>query len=292
MGELYAIGSAFFWAVNSLLVRSQAHRIDSISLNALQYLFAAIFFLPIPLLSGQVASLTQVAPTWLGALVATALIGMGGGDTLYVRSLGLIGVSRAFPVATSGYLLLTFVVAVALLGEAITVKALLGGAAVAGGISLVALSTPQDPSVRTSSGRRVTLGLLSAAGAALCWAIAVSILKLALAEVDVVTANAIRLPVVALSLLALSAGRRTFRPKDYGWRPTAVVGLAGVLGITIGSLFFLRAVQAVGAAKTAVLSSTSPLFAVPLSILFLGERPSLPAILGTLLCVGGVILLV
>ena len=290
VGELSALGSAFFWAVNSLLVRSQTGRIGAIPLNALQYACAAVFFWGIVVPTGRMALVAEIAPLWLAALMGSALVGMAGGDTMYVRSLGLIGVARAFPVSISGYLLLTFVVAVAFLGETLSLRAIVGGVAVAGGISLVGLATSSGGGA-ADGGRGWLLGLLMATGAAVCWTIAVSILKLALAEVDVVAANSIRLPTVALALLAIAVGRRDFRPKDYGWRAVSIVGLAGVLGIGVGSLLFLYAVQTAGVARTAVLSSTSPLFAVPLSAVFLGERLTVPIVLGTLLCVVGIVLL-
>jgi drug/metabolite transporter (DMT)-like permease len=106
-----------------------------------------------------------------------------------------------------------------------------------------------------------------------------------------VAANSIRLPTVALVLLVVSAGMNSLKPREYGWRSIGIVGSAGVLGIGIGSLLFLFAIQVTGAAKTAALSSTSPLFAVPLSAVFLHERLTIPVVLGTILCVVGVILL-
>jgi drug/metabolite transporter (DMT)-like permease len=152
MGELSALGSALFWAINSLLVRSQTGRISAIPLNAIQYSFAAIFFLIILFPTGRMSLILEIAPVWMAALIASALIGMAGGDSMYVKSLGLIGVTRAFPIATSGYLLLTFVVAIVFLGESLGLLAVGGGVAVIVGISLIALSSPQDRLLTTDDG--------------------------------------------------------------------------------------------------------------------------------------------
>jgi drug/metabolite transporter (DMT)-like permease len=57
-------------------------------------------------------------------------------------------------------------------------------------------------------------------------------------------------------------------------------------------MLFVLAVQRAGAAKTAVLSSTAPLFALPLAALLLGERLTGRVILGTLLSIAGVWLVV
>ena len=55
--------------------------------------------------------------------------------------------------------------------------------------------------------------------------------------------------------------------------------------------FFLLSVSLAGAGRAAVLTATSPLFAVPLSVLLLGERGSWRIVAGTILSVAGVILL-
>ena len=48
--------------------------------------------------------------------------------------------------------------------------------------------------------------------------------------------------------------------------------MAGIIGIGLGSLFYIAAVEEAGAGKTAVLTSTMPLFNLPLAVLFLKER--------------------
>ena len=50
-----------------------------------------------------------------------------------------------------------------------------------------------------------------------------------------------------------------------------ILALAGILGIGLGGVFFMVGVKDIGAAKTAILSSTAPLFGVPLSMLMLYE---------------------
>ena len=47
-----------------------------------------------------------------------------------------------------------------------------------------------------------------------------------------------------------------------------------------------------GAATTAVLSSTGPLFALPMAALWLGERVTRRIVLGTVLSIAGIVLVV
>ena len=46
----------------------------------------------------------------------------------------------------------------------------------------------------------------------------------------------------------------------------------GICGAFLGSLFYVLAISHTSAAQVACLVTTTPLFAVPLAVLFLGER--------------------
>ena len=289
MGEASALASALLWALDGILLRPQTRKHGAISLNGLQYLFAATFLVIISILSGRAFLLLEAPLASLVLVLAAALIGMVGGDTLYVASLGRLGVARTFPISNTFYLLLTSTVAILFLGETISYGSLLGAALAVGGVTLVALSWRGAEEVL---GDLDAGGIAASLGAAVCWAIAILMLKVALVETDVIAVNTIRLPMVAALLLAINSLRRTeplFRSYDL---PTlAAVGSAGVFGVAVSSLLFLFAVQSLGAAKTAVLASTSPLFAVLLARVVLKERLTPGIIFGTVLSVAGIGLL-
>ncbi len=67
--------------------------------------------------------------------------------------------------------------------------------------------------------------------------------------------------------------------------------IAGVVGTGAGSLMYLYALQEIGAGKAAVLSSSSPLFALPLGAIVLKEPITRWVAIGTLLAVTGIGLL-
>jgi drug/metabolite transporter (DMT)-like permease len=66
-----------------------------------------------------------------------------------------------------------------------------------------------------------------------------------------------------------------------------IILLGGVLGMTLGTLTFLAAVQKAGAARTSILTAAMPIFGVPFSLV-LGERLTARAVVGTALTIGGV----
>ncbi len=289
-GDLAAIGSAFTWAVGGVLLRSQTRRVDSITLNAMQYTVAALFFLGVAVLGGRWAGVLEASASNLAWVVGGSMIGMIAGDTLYVQSLASCGVARAFPITSSLYMLFSYLGAVLLLREPVGWNAALGGAVIAGGISLITLPSLRR---RTDAVLIVPMGMREWAfliGTGVFWSIATMCLRVGMTGLDTVTANIVRLPIVALLLIGLAVARqRGPRFAHYGWRPLAATAVAGLVGICSGSLMFLYALQTAGAARASILSSLSPLFAAPLSVVFFGERPSWMLAAGTLLCVAGTV---
>jgi drug/metabolite transporter (DMT)-like permease len=138
---------------------------------------------------------------------------------------------------------------------------------------------------------RLGVGLAAAFIAAVAWAASLLVLKPAMGTLDPVTAQSVRLPLAALVLFAT----------PWGWgAPRQVLGAdrstlwrVALLGIvTAGSsVLFVTSVKWADVAVAAVLSSTAPLFALPLGLIFLGERVTRSALAGTALAVTGVALI-
>ena len=66
----------------------------------------------------------------------------------------------------------------------------------------------------------------------------------------------------------------------------------GALNHPMGRLFTFTAVSLIGATRSSPVSSTTPIFAIALAAIFLGERPHPLAILGTLMVVSGLIFVI
>jgi drug/metabolite transporter (DMT)-like permease len=71
-----------------------------------------------------------------------------------------------------------------------------------------------------------------------------------------------------------------------------IVALASFFGWSVGSILWVITIKNMGATVASVLGSTSPLFAVGLSILVLKERVTWKSGIGTLLVVCGVWLVI
>jgi drug/metabolite transporter (DMT)-like permease len=75
-------------------------------------------------------------------------------------------------------------------------------------------------------------------------------------------------------------------------RAIKIVLVAAFFGMAWASLLFTYAVKLIGASVTTVLGSISPLFALPISIIFLKEKFTTKSIVGVLLTVSGIVLVV
>src|SRR5579885_1532537 len=295
VGETAALCSALLWAVSSILMGSLTGRMPAVVISALRALFGAAFLLAVAALLLVSGAARAPGPAAAASLAGSGVLGLGLGDTAYIRSLRHIGVSRAFPVSMAAYPLLTFVLAVALIGEEVTLPVAMGAALVIAGVILVVLGgrLPGSEGRPVRARREVWLGTALVLTAALLWAFASVWLRAAADGVQPAVAQAIRLPVAAVVTagLARGAGHALWSPR-YGWRGLMALLLTGVVGTGAGSMLFVLAVQRAGAAKTAVLSSTAPLFALPLAALLLGERLTGRVVLGTVLSIAGVWLVV
>lgn len=76
-----------------------------------------------------------------------------------------------------------------------------------------------------------------------------------------------------------------------GWgRPLFLIGLAGILRITVGRTTLFTAIQYIGAARSSSFSATNVFFALFLGVSFLDEVLTLPLAGGAALVVGGCVL--
>lgn len=109
--------------------------------------------------------------------------------------------------------------------------------------------------------------------------------------VDPILVSSIRLPALALILWGLVAVRGSAGTlRTLSRREWVTMVLGGLVGWGLGSLLFVMALAELGATRTSVLTSTSPLFAIPMTALFMNERPSRSVLVGTAITVAGVAL--
>lgn len=276
----------------SVLLTVGARRIHVLPLNLIRCAVSTAFFLALLPFYGGLDALAAIPAAAWAWLVVSVLALLVVGDTLYFHSMDLAGVSWAMPVANVNPLW-AVLLAWLFLDEPLSWTLVLGALLVIAGVVLVSRSAgpleadrPVDPVAR----RR---GILIALLVSVLWAAGQVALRPATEGMHSVVANSVRQPLGMLMLLALTLrqGRwRALRKLDrQSW---AVIGVASLVGTGVGSLLFVWAIQLAGAGRTAVLTSTAPLLAIPFSMLWLHERPTRWTLVGTLLTTLGIVLVV
>ena len=285
LGTLCALGSAITWAVTSLLVRSLNPHFTSVGINALRSTVGGAFLAAYVLFVAGLEPFVAVSPWALALMTVSIVAAIGVGDTLFFESTRTLGLGRAMTIATS-YPVLAAILAAVFFDEPLTANVVLGTLMTLGGLTLIVLTK-----VDATADGKPWLGIGAAALASVGWAVSVVLMKAPLREVDPTVAQAIRIPIAALLLWCTpwSRGALGALRASRGHVLTRFTVLSALTAVS--SVMFVASIKYVGVTVASVLSSTAPLFAIPLGVIFLGERLPLLAVLGAVVTVTGIVVL-
>ena len=139
MGIGAALGTAAAWAVASTFLASQTARVDTLTLIFIQAIWSGAFFVAALFALGGLDDLAAMSFHNMWQLSMAGFLGTGITVTLTAAAIALLGLVRPFAIITGLIVLLTFIFAAILLGDAVTWQDGLGSALVLTGVYLVAL---------------------------------------------------------------------------------------------------------------------------------------------------------
>jgi drug/metabolite transporter (DMT)-like permease len=284
VGVLCALGSALTWAIVSVLARRLSDRFNSVTINAIRSTLGGGIVLALALLTGGGPELVGLSPSVLLFLALSVLVAVGVGDTLFFEGTRTLGVTVAMTVSMS-YPLITTLLAVLLMGETVTGRLAFGILLTLGGLVLIVTGGEATGAQRSGLSR---FGLATAGLAAVAWAVSAILMKPPLREVDAVTATAVRLPLIAAVLWTTPWTRAAIgqlRASDRGTR-LEIAWLGGLTAVT--TVMFAAGLKYAGVAVGTVLSSTAPLFAIPLGPWLSAERLTPLTVIGAVVTVAGI----
>jgi drug/metabolite transporter (DMT)-like permease len=286
LGALCALGSAVTWAGISLLVRTLNPPFNSVAINAIRTTASGALLLAWILLGQGAAPLEAISGQNLGLLVVSIVLAIGVGDTVFFESTRRLGLGRGMTIAMS-YPLVAAALAAVFLDEAITLRLAAGALLTLAGLAVIVVSRGEE----ATAGHAWWLGVGGATLAAVAWGVSSVLLKAPLGEVEPITAQAVRLPVAGILLFATPWARGAVRA--LGASEAAVVWQVVVLSLltALSSVLFVAGLKYAGVAVATVLSSTAPMFAIPLGLIFLGARLSLRPVVGAAITVAGIAVL-
>lgn len=288
LAEILIITAALCWAIGASLYKKGLLTIGLVTLNFFRSIPVTIYaFLALSLL-GKWSLLNELNTVIVVYIGISSLLVLAVGDTLYFIGLRSAGVATTVPIAYS-YSIFVAIISTVFLRESLTAPILLGTVAVVLGVWLVASRAGNDAKKQKIQ----KLGVLAALGTSLCWACGLTLFKVVLGKTDPFVLSFVRmlflLPTLGLFTLLSSGTRSSFR--NITRSSIFTVFLGGLIALGVGDTFLYIGLEIAKASVVAPLSSTTPLFAAFIAILFLNERVSKRVVVGTLLVTVGAILL-
>jgi DME family drug/metabolite transporter len=285
-GAAYALGSAFMWALTSLIVRRMGTTWSMITINAVRISASGLVLLALSFAGTARAEIMAMSMATFLLITSSTVIAAGIGDSIFFECVRILGLGRAMTLASS-YPLLAAGFAFVFLGEALTLASMTGAVLTLLGLVLI-LGIRSEHGGRRS---RQWPGVVAALFVAILWALSAILMKPAMEELSPLTAQGIRLPIVAL-FLWLTPWARAGVPSLRAAGRGVIVPLAVLSALTaISSMMWVAGLKYSNVMVATVLSSTSPMFALVLGAMFLGERLTPFAVAGALLAVVGIVVL-
>ncbi|MEM2914784.1 MAG: DMT family transporter [Candidatus Bathyarchaeia archaeon] len=278
--ETLALVTALLWAGSTVALRDPLKEIDPLSVNALKTLFAALSMLPIFFIAGEINSQLDIYGLFL--VTIAAILGFGLGDTLFLRSISLIGVSKSYTIAYT-FPFFTMLLGILMLGEPFLMNHLIG-------ITFIFLAIIFVASEKSNKAQIRSKGVILALTTSIIWSIAMTIAAFGLATISTISANTVRYPFLLLVLIFLS--RPWTRKCQISRRNLILLAISGTLGMAIGGITFLFSIQLIGVSKATALGASSPFWASIMSALWLKEKVTWRIMLAAILVVFGICFLV
>ena len=295
VGSMIGLLGAALYGLSVVIYKSQSEGIRPIAISSIKMWVALPFMtLMVLLFPGIDSVFLPFAPVIILGISVT--LGAVIGDTIYLWSQERIGVSYAFPISMS-FPIITYFLTVFFLDEPPVLSRLAGAIVAVIGVILISNEQNQNPDSEHLShdkpNRNLDLwGIAGALMTAILYAVGTVLLQVGIEGVDPISGSFIRVLFGSIAFIPIVAIASLTGMKVPTKRATVRVIIAGFFGMAIGSLLYVVAVAMVGAAIMSVLSSTAPLFAIPVSIFILKERLTRIAVLGITLTLIGIILVI
>ncbi len=289
-GETAALLAALFWAFASVLFDRAGKAIQPIELNLIKCLLALLLSIITMLL--QSVSFKGIDLTATLLLLASGVIGIGFGDTIYFNAIEQIGVRKALLISALTPAI-TALIAFVFLQETLSLLSWVGILITIAGIAWV---ITEQTGERNGKKTFPVLGLIYGILFTITNAIGAVLSRAALAQTEVSALQSMILRLAAgmvvilfwIILKKMPIGqwlKNSNRGKVIVQATTATL-LGTYLGIWLQQTAFKY--SPAGIVQT--LTSTSPLFILPIAAVS-GEKLSLRAVLGALIAMAGIALL-
>ena len=285
VGVFAALVSAASWAVGTMLFKGIGAQFSASAMTLVKSLLSMVLLAIVLIFVGW----TRIPVSSLISLILSGLIGIAVGDTCFFAALQRLQVHQLIVLMMLAPAM-TLIMAILFLGEMPGRIAWLGIALVLTGVSLTLAADLRPGKVGTGTFTGIIFGFL----AILCMGGSVIIAKVGLGEIPALQATFLRMSAGFVGMLAVALAKRQITASLGPLRRAGLQGrfLVAVTIVTFGGFWLsLLAVKRLEVSVANTLLATEPLFALPLSLLWLRERPVALAWSGAAIALPGALLL-
>jgi drug/metabolite transporter (DMT)-like permease len=285
VGELLSVLAALIWAFSVVLFRLSGRSIPPLSLNVFKNSIATLL-LGLTLLATARSGFPQAPARDYALLALSGVLGIALADTLFFKSLNLVGAGLSQVIGCC-YSPLVVLISAAALRERLSVGDAIGACLILAGVALSAAREPPAGVTRADLRRGTLMGVLAFA----LMAVGVVVAKPVLDRSPVLWSSTVRMVAGVAALLGLvvvSPGRRSvwsaFRPSS-SWK-FAIPG--SVLGAYLAMVVWIAGIKYTLASTASILNQTSAVFVLPIAAVALHERITVRKLAAVALALGGV----
>ncbi|SMF26155.1 DMT family transporter [Pseudobacteriovorax antillogorgiicola] len=287
LGEAASLLSAMIWAVSMTFFTAYSKQLRPDQLNLFKHVIASLFLcLGVLIINPP----WPEAPEVYLAFFLSGFVGLTLGDTALFAALSRLGAQNT-SVSQCAVPPLTAILAFTFLQESLTFWEMLGMAITVIAVFLI-LSHRSSRSHFTLSKRQLVEGLFFAGVAALGQSSAVVIIRHYLQGTDVILGTTLRILPSLLILLAVTGYKGQLRSllRFLKANPRGAITLSGVsfMGTFLGLLLMSLGAKYAKAGISSALTSTFPIWIIPVSAVVLKEPVSLRKTVWTVVAVAGI----
>ena len=288
LGTALGFLMSLIWAFSNNVYNSQSDKIKPIAIASFKMWLA---FGVIGLIVIWQIQFVQFIMPFESALFIGLSVAFGTviGDTMYLSGQERIGVAYAYPI-TNSFPIITYILSMIFLGEELLLTRLLGIIIAVLGVTMITNEIVKNKENQRKSFNR--LGVPLVVSASIMYAISTIFLQVGVSEVDPIYASFMRVMIGSVLFVPVYIIARIHGMPQPPKKSTKIVLVGAFFGMAMGSLIYVYVVKLVGGTFAAVMTSLSPLFALPISIFILKEKFTGLAGIGVILAITGVILVV
>lgn len=279
VGIIVALLSAASWAFATVVFDRIGKVVPYVGITFLKGVFSIIFMIVLLIFTG---GLHGVGVWEFSFLALSGVIGISVGDSLFFKSLQDLGAKVQVIFFLLGQIF-TMILSLLLLGELLALEQYIGAVILLTGIVIVVWGKQEN---HPNKVRGIVCGLLSI----LCFSVSAIMVKMAIAEVEVVTATFYRMLFGTIFTLGFGVVGKQLPTwiKPLKDKRLFALFILNVLVITYGGfLLSMAAIKLISVSLVSVLGTTEPVFVLLFAFLINKEKITKQEVIGTMITLVG-----